>query len=286
MIKIIISIFIILNILWIDGVDAVSLDTGRGVRVRGMGDTFTGVADDINAVSYNPAGLGQFEQGEIYLTYNNYYNLDLLNTFYFSIASPGIAHGTFCFSYKKLGVGEKVKFMGEYSESLYNVSYGVEVVENIYAGANAKLLRINHDNKASAISYDAGLLFRTWEKHLSIGAIVKNLNTPKMTWDDQTEENIDYLLRAGIGIRPNNNLLIAADLDDINLEDYNFHVGAEYWFINRTIAPRVGLAYLQNNNIVLNVGGSVRYRYLRVDYAFEKHNELGYDHLFGVLVKF
>ncbi|MBU1077007.1 MAG: hypothetical protein KKH98_06935 [Spirochaetes bacterium] len=262
------------------------LSLDGGVRTKGMGGAFTGIADDVNGVYYNPAGLGQFNKGEIYLTYNNYYSLDLINSFMFSIATSGIADGTFGFSYQKLGVGEKVKFMGDYGESIYNFSYGVELVPMFYLGANAKFFKINYDVKASAISYDASLLIRTFEKHLSVGLILKNINQPVIRWENATKETVEYSIRVGAGIRPNNDVVIGVDVDGINQEDYDIHAGGEMWFLGRLVAPRIGVALLQGDGLALNIGGSLQYKDVRVDYAFEKHYELGYDHLFGVLIKF
>lgn len=257
-----------------------------GVRTKGMGGAFTGIADDINAIYYNPAGLGQFQKGEVYLCYNNYYNLDLLTSFILSVATPGIAEGTIGFSYKKVGVGDKVNFLNNYNEAVYNLSYGLEVADSIYIGANAKFLKITYDVRASAIGYDVGALFRTFEKHLSVGLMLKNINKPTIRWENGTKEELEQVIRIGAGIRPNNDLLLGVDLDGVNQENYNIHAGGEMWFFNRLVAPRIGLAYLQSDGLSLNAGASLQYKYLRVDYTLEKHYELGYDHLFGVLIKF
>ena len=44
-------------------------DLGRGARTAGMADTFVGVADDANALYYNPAGLAQLDQAAITTEY-------------------------------------------------------------------------------------------------------------------------------------------------------------------------------------------------------------------------
>lgn len=41
------------------------LKIGAGARSTAMGDAFVGIADDVNAVYYNPAGLGYLERAEI-----------------------------------------------------------------------------------------------------------------------------------------------------------------------------------------------------------------------------
>ena len=42
---------------------------GLGVRAMGMGGAYTGVADDFTAVFWNPAGLAQIEQREVYVAF-------------------------------------------------------------------------------------------------------------------------------------------------------------------------------------------------------------------------
>ncbi|MDD5067068.1 MAG: hypothetical protein PHF84_08480 [bacterium] len=262
------------------------LDNQSGVRTRGMGDAFTGIADDINCIYYNPAGLGQFAKGEISLVYNNYYNLDLMNNLIFSVASPGIAEGTMGFSYQRSGVGQNVNFLGDYSENIYTLSYGVELLPSFYAGGNLKYLKIDYDIHASAISCDAGVLMRALDNHFSAGLMVKNLNKPVIRWENSTSESLSSVIRLGAGFRPNNDLLFGLDLDRINEENYNIHAGAEIWLFSRRIAPRLGLALLQSDGITLNVGMSFRYQALRLDYSLDRHYELGLNHVFGIVVKF
>src|SRR5262245_15145100 len=40
-------------------------DTEAGARAPGMADVFTAVADDADAIAYNPAGLIQLQDGQI-----------------------------------------------------------------------------------------------------------------------------------------------------------------------------------------------------------------------------
>ena len=44
-------------------------DVGVGARAPGMADAFVAVADDANALFYNPAGLGQLKDGQLYANY-------------------------------------------------------------------------------------------------------------------------------------------------------------------------------------------------------------------------
>ncbi len=261
------------------------IEVKSGVRVKGFGDAFTGIADDVNCIYYNPAGLGQFQKGEIYLTYNNYYNLDLINSFVLSLAAPGVGNGTLGFSYRRIGVGSQVSFLHNYSEDVYHLSYGMELIPLFYVGANMKYLKINYETDATAIAYDIGIMTRTFEKHLSIGVNINNVNSPKLRWENGTTETLSSSIRIGLGIRPNNDILFGLDMDKLNEENYNIHFGAEMWFLNRLLAPRIGMALLQGDGVNFTGGMSIRYKSVRLDYALERHYELGVNHIFGILFK-
>lgn len=261
------------------------LDRDYGVRTKGLGYAFSGLADDVNCVFYNPAGLGQFRKGEIYLTYNNYFNLDLVDNFLISVASPEIAEGTFAFTYNRMGVGEDVNFMHDFSTSCYCFSYGLEVIPLLYAGANLKYVLVDYEYDASAIAYDAGGLIRIFDNHFSIGVFLENINKPTIRWQSGTDEEITPAVRAGFAFRPNNELVCSLDIDDVQSEKFNLHGGCEIWLFKRLLAPRIGLISRRNDGFSFNGGLSVRYKTIRIDYALEHHYELGYDHVFGILVK-
>lgn len=262
------------------------LDSPSGVRPSGMGGAFTGIADDVNAVYYNPAGLGQFQKGEILLLYSDPYGLDLLKSTVFSIASPGIAGGTLAFSYRSIGVGGSVNFMGNYTENIYCLSFGVELLPLFYAGANLKYLKVDYDVNASAIGCDAAFLIRAFDKHVNAGVAVKNITSPGVRWENATAEEMAPLIRLGFAFRPNNEMTFGLDLDRVNEENYDIRGGGEIWLFSRMLAPRAGFAFLQNDGLALSAGGSFLYRAFRVDYTLESHYELGISHIFGILVKF
>ncbi len=282
-----INFFIFLFVFIFPFISLAALDENEfGTRTKGMGNAFTGIADDISAVGFNPAGLGQFQKSEVFLMYNNAYSLDLLKNFGLSIASPGIAGGTLGFSYHRTGLGASANFLGSYSENVYILSYGVEVLPLLYLGANLKYMKVNYDISATAIGLDLGLLFRIFEKHLSLGLMAKNANSPVIRWDNSTKEDLSPVLRVGAGLRPNNQLLFGFDIDRINEENYNIHTGGEVWLLQRMLSPRIGIGYLQSDGIVFDTGFSLLYRTFRLDYTFENHYELGMNHIFGILIKY
>ena len=47
-------------------------NTGTGARALGLGNAFTGIADDFTAVWWNPAGLGQIKKFELTGGFNHF----------------------------------------------------------------------------------------------------------------------------------------------------------------------------------------------------------------------
>ncbi len=54
-----------------EAVNLMEDQTGIGIRAAGMGNAYTGVADDYSAVYWNPAGLAQIRQGQFYVSLQN-----------------------------------------------------------------------------------------------------------------------------------------------------------------------------------------------------------------------
>lgn len=68
------------------------LKISQGARQCGMGEAFTGIADDVNAIFWNPAGLGQLSQQEFCLMDTIW--MDDVNLQYLAYALPINGFGT------------------------------------------------------------------------------------------------------------------------------------------------------------------------------------------------
>lgn len=60
---------------------------GFGIRAAGLGNAFTGVADDYSAIYWNPAGLAQIKMNEVYVSLHNFNTRDKVN--YLGTATSG-----------------------------------------------------------------------------------------------------------------------------------------------------------------------------------------------------
>ncbi|MDD5066821.1 MAG: hypothetical protein PHF84_07210 [bacterium] len=172
-------------------------DTGMGARSMGLAQAYTGLADDVNAVYYNPAGLGQLAKNELSLDFSKLY-WDLENDNLYN-ASLGLSihsmdWGTFSLAWKM--------FYSElYQENQVFFSYGQDYLSGLlklkearlYSGVTVKLLQKSYkyngyvemdpvfDSGTSklGVTGDAGLLY-SMNNGLSLGVSCANFTGPDM----------------------------------------------------------------------------------------------------------
>ncbi|MDD3124215.1 MAG: PorV/PorQ family protein [Candidatus Kapabacteria bacterium] len=150
-------------------------------RASAMGDVGTAIADDINAVYWNPAGLGfhnyinpeaEFVEDlipyrQVSLTYSKWlpqFNADL---FY---STAGVAHyfekldGTLAFNFIFMNLGEFTKTdyngneIGKFISNEYSIglSYGTQITDDLAIGFQLKYIVSNLAPKSATDGGDAG----------------------------------------------------------------------------------------------------------------------------------
>lgn len=237
--------------LWADSVDALPyLRMGVGARPLGMGGAFVGVADDGNAVYWNPAGLVQAKS----LQFNSMFSLLSLDR---KLNFVGYVHplrnlGTLGISLFNSGVSG-IKGYNEGAE--LNESTGdfpftnwccylsyARVVDNVAFGGNFKVLYDKLDKtKALGFGGDFGLWFVPPIANLSLGLVLQDIYTYQK-WDTGAKDVLPLNLKVGIAYRLfNHRLLVGGDVNKIaNRKIPELNLGAEY-IISRNFAARVGL---------------------------------------------
>ncbi len=150
-------------------------------RASAMGDVGTGIADDINAVYWNPAGLGfhsyinpdaEFEEDlipwrQVALTYSKWlpqFNADL----FYSTASVGhyfeSLDGTVAFNFIFMNLGEFTKTdingneQGKFisNEYTFGISYGTMITDDLAFGTQGRFILSNLAPKSATDGADAG----------------------------------------------------------------------------------------------------------------------------------
>lgn len=203
---------------------------GVGSRPVAMGQAFTAVADDANALFYNPAGLAlecpldisvtacQMLKGVSYFTGG-------LTVPFARRFGAGLAGGLL--NTTDIRRDELGQELGSFSSSeiIAGPGLAVRLVRGLAVGAAGKYVYSRIDSfSAGAISLDAGVLYQP-VKYIKLGASLLHLGTPRRfikNWEYQPVN-----LRGGAAFKlpvQNNHLLLAADLSVY--PDYGPTIGA------------------------------------------------------------
>ena len=262
--------------------EASYLDIGLGPRAQGMGNAFTGLADDALAMYYNPAGVGQLFEKEVGFSYAALY--------------PGLDYPTGKTNLGDMFIGyvhplpDKIggtiggmwlnrQASNIYSENSFIVSYGRKLREGIYVGANFKILQLaysptlwTYDENLGGILWeeggtsdpvfdkgtsvvgvglDLGVLFDIDEK-LRIGFCLKDFNQPNMGLKDPSPVPMSIKVGAKYEL---GEFRILGDLTTRNY-DYNLNLGVEYWMTELPIGIRGGFAFGSRRYSQISIGAS------------------------------
>lgn len=212
-------------------------------RASGMGDIGTAIADDINAVFWNPGGLAfAKESNQVALSYSKWlpqFNADLFYSYgtygTYVDAIGGTLAGTFIF----MNLGEFTKTnengqaLGKFrsNEFCLGVSYGTEIAPDLGAGVQVKYIQSNlapasvgGSGAGTGVSaaFDLGFLWTpsklsmfgaNLDNTLRLGVNLQNVG-PKMTYDKESDP-LPTNLRLGAAVKlvedEFNDLTITAD---------------------------------------------------------------------------
>jgi tetratricopeptide (TPR) repeat protein len=264
-------------------------DLGVGARPIGMGNAYTALADDVNAIYYNPAGLAQLDECQFTSGYGKlYWGLDdgsNLGSGFVGYAHPLYHWGTLGAGWLNLGL------QGLYQENSFIFSYGNSLKKRLLAGLNLKLLYkkygktrytenalidggpgvtgerdpvFNKGYSKTGFSTDLGFLYK-FNREYSVGLSLIDINQPRMDLKDNKS-------KVPIGVRSgflyNSDFLTFAFDTTFRNGDVNVYSGAEKWFLNRTFGVRAGLGVGSRSFSNLALGASYAKYLFQFDYAF------------------
>jgi hypothetical protein len=250
-------------------------DVEVGARPLSMGRAFVAVADDPNAIYWNPAGLPEVRGFQLSGTRAWLFGVDGLHSDYVACKLPRWRAGDFGIAWTS------TVLEGVLSENTFILSHGRKLAGPVNVGFNLKYYRIDasgyekyndpaYRGAQSSFGCDVGLLLRPWEE-LSIGLSGRNLNEPALQLLDTTEDpdRVNRSFRAGLAYKFREVVLLSSELRSRrDFEDMEFSIGTEIWFYE-SYAVRVGSGAGRQN-----VGLGIWADHWRADFALINHRIL------------
>lgn len=189
----------------LSGIPGAFADIGFGARPVAMGGAFTGLANDVNSVIWNPAGLTKIKNYQAAFSYTN--QLGLINYHYLAASLP---------LGKDEGMGFSIISSGDKALREWSIgtSYAMKIWD-FYAGATLKLrfatfgnnslnesdyIVFDHDEittgmsnqvKGNAFGFglDFGLLYPLNER-ITLGTFIRDIYSP-LFWDSKTDSELN-----------------------------------------------------------------------------------------------
>ncbi len=295
-----ISLFIFLAVLFLRQPEIVAAGQGAGLpgaylnyaggaRVNGMGRSYVGLANDSDALVWNPAGLALLRPNVFSLLHTNTVEDATLD--YLSYVQPLYHFGGIGFAFIRLDSGDlsvtdqfNVE-TGEFSnvEQTLLAGYGMNLVPGIAMGAT-----INYSQQriagvsASGFGLDMGFLVQL-PRDFSIGMRLQNIVPPKLKFETGTDQ-FPRVLTVGLAARMfDDRFALTWDIEkalDVP-QSMQVRFGAEGTFFE-VAKLRAGLD-VQNREFTIGLG----YLWGRsaVDYSFS-NQQTGFSRMMGASYSF
>jgi hypothetical protein len=280
------------------------LNLGINPRAVAMGEAQVGLADDVYAAYWNPAGLARLQNPEVGFVHTEWVQ-DIRSEF-IAYAHPFSSKGTVAGSLTHASLGKFNAFDAaglptgqvEASDTCFALSYARALWSNrrmgseLAIGATTKWLRERlDDTSASAFAADTGLLFSPgsqWGRFLEearMGVALRHAGSPLKF--DRESFDLPTSLSAGLswtGHWLGEKLTLAADTEKPKEGKGMFGAGVELSSL-RLLLLRAGFTTKADVGSGIRFGVGVRLRTLQVDYAYAGLGKLGQTHRFGLTLR-
>lgn len=268
-----------------------------GVRPQGMGGAFVAIADDINSIVQNPAGLALIKDKQVQVSHTDLYGLGI------DFNYLAYCQKYFGASWAHIDSGSFLMGGGSFSQDMFMFSGSYNVEPQMYLGASLKIIRQSYSppsagavaidpTKLSAVpalslgsdgySLDVGLLYQV-DSSTTVGAIARDLlgslktsNSVVSYGKDRFNPDINF------GFSRRSKLsLFSVQVGRAGGESV-VHLGAERQ-IEEHIKLRVGV-----DDDIFTAGVGFYEREWEFDYAWKNESGMGLDKTsrFGAVVHF
>ncbi|PVY38564.1 PorV/PorQ family protein [Pontibacter virosus] len=240
-------------------------DVPAGARAAALGNASV-TLPDLWALNNNVAGIAGLEKAQVGAYAENRFGVRAFSTMALQAVYPTARYGNYGLSMSRFG--DEL-----YSQQHVGVGIGHKLGQ-FSLGGKVDLWQVATEGygsrKAVALSVGGqaeivpGLFF---------GAYAYNINQAKLAAFD--DERLPTIMKAGLGYRPYQKLLVLAETEKHIDFPANFKAGIEYQLLQEKVALRSGFSTLTNR---ATFGLGFRARQLLADYAFGSTTLLGQSH--------
>ena len=244
-----------------------------GAKPISICGAFTSLANNSNAVYYNPAGISQMLYREV--------------SIFYSPAPFGLkelANGSVNFveptKFGAFGLSAKTYGFELYKEITVTATYSNNYKRKIYYGANINYYNLKIENYGSASTFGidiGGLAYIT--DFLRWGFAAFNLNRPKI---GTQEDKLPQVYRTGISVQPREDMNFVLDIEKDTRYTTSVKAGMEYSLYNM-IDLRAGIG---SEPTRFSAGIGFYYSIFGIDYGFYNHQDLGLTHQGTITINF
>jgi len=265
-----------------------------GARPLGMGGAFVAVADDVNTIWWNPAGVATTKRKEVTLMHNEM-GEDIRYQFLAYNQPVRKLRGGLGGSISYLSVsdiqgyspgGIKTKKLSTYDLGI-SLCYGLRIVPSVSGGVNFKFIAEKlADRKASTCALDIGGLWKTPVSGLRLGFNIQNLG-----WGLKfIQESSSLPLNGKLGCAYEFEFFGAKSIValDVNIPvDYSVFVnGGVECKIYNLIALRAGFKSKDDLSSGLRLGIGIGGKNLVVDYSWLSRGDFEDSHRMSATLRF
>ena len=253
-----------------------------GARPLGMGGAFTGLADDVTAVFFNPAGISALTDRQVMAMHVSASFDRQLN--YLAFTAPnhkgdsgwGISYTRFSIDgipetreatpgVPTLNPDGTVTIFSLFDDVEDNlaVSYGWKMNDQLRLGATARIDHRDLFHKgADGFGMDFSALYQATQD-VRLGFAAKHVFEGIRENSTQHRDDVPFELVAGASVRGWKDVVFAADIFALEGDHVGLRIGAEKWWKDH-YAARIGY-----NDGDFAIGASAKYQAFQFDYAYQ-----------------
>jgi hypothetical protein len=261
------------------------LDKGLGARPISIGGAYTAIAEGVDAIFYNPAGLALEKRSSFAASSSRYF--EEINNYSTSLVVPlPSLDVTFGLTFNHSSIDGVPKSYADSNQRPVIESYFSEI-KNAYVISFAKCLRKDfsiglnikslthslYSAQATGLGLDLGFFYTTSNVPLRFGLNIRNLTKTQMNWSTGNIDTIPRELNLGTayyGRVLENNFIIAMNADLKENQILRLSLGGEYNLFADFFSIRGGV-----NPEEIAGGLGFNLKRFSFDYAYLQHQELG-----------